>query len=209
MLLLVGISFHAGRTASRPHPETPKPHPETPPQSPTPKSHPETLKSPNRGVCVWKCLCCGVPRFHAGRTSSRPHPKPLKSLRGVCMWKCPCCGVPRFHAGRMHHDPTPKPHPETPKPYPETPPRSPTPKPHPETLKSPNRGVCMWKCPCCGVPRFHAGRMSSRPHPESPPRNPETLPRNPTPKPHPWRKSGRMCKWRSRIACMCKWRMHV
>ena len=64
-----------------------------------------------------------------------------------------------------------------------TPRRNPSPKPRPETLKSPNRGVCMWKCPCCGVPRFLAERTASRPHPETPPRNPETPPRNLTPKP--------------------------
>ena len=43
----------------------------------------------------------------------------------------------------------------------------------------------MWKCPCCGLPRFHAGRMSSGPHPETPKPYPETPPRSPTPKPHP------------------------
>ena len=135
-----------------------------------PKPHPQTLKSPNRGVCMWKCLCCGVPRFHAGRTSSRPHPETLKCGSVLAV----ACHVSM--RGACHQDPTPKPHPETPKPYPETPPRSPTPKPHPETLKSPNRGVCMWKCPCCGLPRYHAGRTSSRPHPETPPRNPTLKP---------------------------------
>ena len=96
----------------------------------------------------------------------------------------------------LPRNPTPKPHPETPPRNPEVSleecacgsvlavarhvtmrgarHHDPTPKPHPETLKSPTRGMCMWKCPCCGVPRFRAGRMSSRPHPETPPRNPES-----------------------------------
>ena len=157
---------------------------------------------------MWKCRCCGMPRFHAGRTSSRHHdptPKPqpetLKSPnRGVCMWKCPCCGVPRSHAERTAS----RPHPETPARNLETPPRMPTPKPRPETLKSPNRGVCMWKCPCCGVPRFHAGRMSSGPHPETPkpyPETPPTPPRNPTPK--PWSLQIEECACGSVLAVAC------
>ena len=114
------------------------------------------------------------------------------------MWKCPCCGLPRFHAGRMSSGP----HPETPPRNPETLPRNPTPKPHPETpnpetLKSPNRGVCMWKCPCCGVPRYHAGRMSSGPHPETPKPHPET----PTPK--PWSLQIEECACGSVLAVAC------